>query len=199
MVWLGCVLCLYGVAWPCAQGQVARSSTRILGTTSTDGYFVVLPYSTKVIERTWWQFLKNLGKVRLKKNYWELYPTEEVVLYTAVTHGRKSGCQLYLGVNSDASTKKGVKSKLQAVRELVEGFVVVILKKDLAEQLKKNERKKRKKSVRLERFRVRQRRLETHHVPSQERLVKIENLQLDMEELEQERASIIHRLSTLAE
>ena len=193
------VLMLWASALCCVEGQVPESEARILGRQQTSGYSMELSQPYKLARRQWWQFLKTLGRVKLRKNYWELHFKEGIVLYAAIDAtegGRRS--RLYVGLSSGVPEKEAEEYETE-LRKLLLSFGVSLEKSELQKRLQDYERRLSKKSLQLEKLRLRAEKLQARGSASVSTTTKMQELQGEVDALRKQQAEVIDRLSVLGD
>ena len=195
-----CLLLIFGVALCYGQEYTPKEEARILGMQQTSGYSMKVLKSYKSVRKKWWYFLKRLGKVRLRRGYWEVHFKEGLVLFATVTEDERSiHSSLYLGLSAGMSEEEAEKYAHE-LRQLLVSFVVSEERVELEKRLQDYEHVLSKKSTQLEKLRRRSEQLETKGGrPGTAMLENMQALQAEINALKKQRSEVIDRLSVLGD
>ena len=195
-----CVLLLWGVAFCYGQEQLPKADARILGKQQTSGYSIEVSQPYKSLRRKWWNFLKGIGKIRLRRDYWELHFKERLILYAAILRDEKgANSSLYLGLSAGISEEKAAKYTDELKKTLV-SFVASEERAQLEKRLQRYERALSKKSTQIERLRLRSKQLQAKGgEPGTAMLQNIRDLQIEIDALKKQHSEVIGRLSVLGD
>ena len=200
VLWNVCLLLIFGVAFCYGQEYTPKEEARILGTQQTSGYSMEVLKSYKSVRKKWWYFLKRIGKVRLRRGYWEIYLKEGPVLFAAVAEDKQSiHSSLYLGLSAGMSEEEAEKYANE-LRQLLISFVVSEERVELEDRLQDYEYVLSKKSTKLERLRRRSDQLEAKGGrPGTAMIENMQALQTEINTLKKQRSEVIDRLSVLGD